>query len=202
MVEAGGFTRAWTPAEVDVLEVVKNCCERCGIEKVTVDDIAKQSDVSRATLYRMFPGGRDVIFEALRVYELDHFFAVLLTNIDGAQTLEDLLVSAVTCATIELRNDRHLAIMLVSEPGAVVSDLTVEGLPRIVRMASAYLVPFVDRFLPPDQGRSLIDVVVRLVISYFLSPAESVDLSDEDSVRAFLAPFVPLELPSNAQPIQ
>lgn len=201
VVEAGSLARAWSPAEVDVLDAVKTCCERWGIAKVTVDDIARQSDVSRATLYRMFPGGRDVIFEALRVYELDHLFGVLLAKIDGARSLEDLLVSAITCATIELRNNQHLAIMLASEPGAVVGELTVEGLPRILRVSSSYLAPFVDRFLPPAQARSLIDVVVRLVISYFLSPAESVDLGDEDSARAFLAPFVPPELPTTSQSI-
>jgi AcrR family transcriptional regulator len=199
MVEAVSRARVWTPTEVDVLEAVKSCCERWGAEKVTADDIAQESGVSRATLYRIFPGGKDVIFEALRVYELDHFFAVLSNKIEGATTLEDLLVRAVTCATVELRNDQHLAIMLASEPGAVVSELTVDGLPRIARVASAYLVPFVDRFLPPEQSRSLIDLVVRLVISYFLAPAEFVDLGDEASARSFLAPFVPPELSSNSQ---
>jgi AcrR family transcriptional regulator len=199
MVEAVSRARVWTPTEVDVLEAVKSCCERWGAEKVTADDIAQESGVSRATLYRIFPGGKDVIFEALRVYELDHLFAVLSIKIEGATTLEDLLVRAVTCATVELRNDQHLAIMLASEPGAVVSELTVDGLPRIARVASAYLVPFVDRFLPPEQSRSLIDLVVRLVISYFLAPAEFVDLGDEASARSFLAPFVPPELSSNSQ---
>ena len=201
MVEAGEQTRAWSATEVAVLDAVKVCLERWGIDKVTADDIARQSGVSRATLYRMYPGGKDVIYEALRVYELDQFFSVLLASIDRAPTLEDLLVRAVTCATIELRNNEHLAIMLASEPGAVVSDLTVEGLPRIVRVASAYIVPFVDRFLPPEQSRSLIDLVVRLVISYVLAPAEFVDLGNEASARAFLAPFVPPELSSNSQPI-
>ena len=201
MAEAVSRTRVWTHTEVDVLEAVKSCCERWGAEKVTADDIAQESGVSRATLYRIFPGGKDVMFEALRVYELDHLFAVLSGRIEGAATLEDLLVRAVTCATVELRNDQHLAIMLASEPGAVVSELTVEGLPRITRVASAYLIPFVDRFLPPEQSRSLIDVVVRLVISYFLAPVEFVDLGNEASARAFLAPFVPPELSSNSQQI-
>jgi len=200
MVEAGERTQGWTPTEVNVLEAVQTCVERWGIDKVTADDIAKESGVSRATLYRMYPGGKEVIYEALRVYELDHLFGVLLANIDGARSLEDLLVSAVTCATVELRNNKHLAIMLSSEPGAVVGELTVEGLPRIVRVSSSYLAPFVDRFLPPEQSRWLIDVVVRLVISYFLSPDESVDLGDEESARAFLAPFVLAQNSSKSQP--
>ena len=153
-----------------MLEAVKACCERWGIDKVNVDDIARQSGVSRATLYRIFPGGRDVIFEAHRVYELDRFFTTLLGHIEGATSLEELLVSTVTCATRELRDDDHLALMLASEPGAVLGELTVDGLPRIIRVATAYLTPFADEFLPRPQSRALIDIVARLVISYFLAP--------------------------------
>jgi AcrR family transcriptional regulator len=188
-------TSSWTATEVAVLEAVKRCCERWGIDKVTVDDIAKESGVSRATLYRVFPGGRDVIFEAHRVYELDQFFTVLLARITGAESLEELLVRAVTCATRELRNDEHLAIMLASEPGAVLGELTVDGLPRIIRVASAYLVPFVDDYLPRPQARALIDIVARLVISCFLAPSTVVDFGDEQSARTFLQPFLPV-LPS------
>ncbi len=184
--------RSWTSIEIRVLEAVKACCERWGIDKVNVDDIARQSGVSRATLYRIFPGGRDVIFEAHRVYELDRFFTTLLGHIEGATSLEELLVSTVTCATRELRDDDHLALMLASEPGAVLGELTVEGLPRIIRVATAYLIPFADEFLPRPQSRALIDVVARLVISYFLAPSPVVDFGDEESARRFLRPFLPV----------
>ena len=191
-VSGGSGRREWAPTEVAVLDAVKRCCERWGIEKVTVDDIARESGVSRATMYRIFPGGRDVIFEAHRVYELDRFFTVLLRQIEGATSLEDLLVRTVTCATRELRGDDHLALMLASEPGAVLGELTVEGLPRIVRVATAYLIPFADEFLPRPQSRVLIDIVARLVISYFLAPSPVVDFGDEQSARQFLRPFLPV----------
>ena len=189
---AGLGRRAWAPAEVAVLDAVKRCCERWGIDKVTIDDVARESGVSRATMYRMFPGGRDVIFEAHRVYELDKFFTRLLHQIEGASSLEDLLVRTVTCATRELRGDDHLALMLASEPGAVLGELTVEGLPRIIRVATAYLIPFADEFLPRPQSRALIDIVARLVISYFLAPSPVVDFGDEQSARQFLRPFLPV----------
>lgn len=190
-VRAPGARGNWSDAEIAVLEAVKSCCERWGVDKVTVDDIAKHAGVSRATLYRMFPGGKDVLFDAHRVYELDQFFEVLLAHIDGVDTLEDLLVRSVTCSLAQLRADEHIAIMLASEPGAVVSDLTVDGLPRIIRVASAYLVPLLDPFLPRAQARALVDLLVRLVVSYFLAPSDLVDLTDPDQTRTFLAPFIP-----------
>ncbi len=65
------------PAESRVLDAAKTCCERWGLAKVTIEDIANEAGVSRATLYRMFPGGKDVLFEALRVRELEDFFTRL-----------------------------------------------------------------------------------------------------------------------------
>ena len=180
--------------ETRVLDAAKACCERWGFEKVTIDDIAASARVSRATIYRMFPGGKDVLFEALRVRELERFFALLLDRVEGATNLEDLLVRAVVAATAELRADEHLALMLASEPGRTISQLTVEGLPRIIRFANAFLAPLVEPYLDREQSRAVIDVLARLTISYFLAPSDAVDLGDDESARAFLAP-VPHPLP-------
>ena len=63
--------------ELRVLHAAKACTERWGLDRLTIDDIAHASGVSRATIYRLFPGGKDVLFEALRVRELEEFFAEL-----------------------------------------------------------------------------------------------------------------------------
>src|SRR5687768_11146589 len=109
--------------EARVLDATKACCERFGVEKVTIDDIASASGVSRATIYRLFPGSKDVVFEALRVRELEEFFDVLRQRVVGAVDLEDLLVRTVAAATQELRADDHLALMLASEPGVTLGQL-------------------------------------------------------------------------------
>src|SRR6476620_11632901 len=157
-----------------VLDGARLCCEKWGIAKVTVEDIAAESGVSRATIYRMFPGGKDVLFEAMRVRELEDFFALLRSQVEGAESLEDLLVRTVVAATQELRADDHLALMLASEPGTVLSDLTVEGLPRIIRFATDLLAPLADPYLDRDKSRPLIELLARLTISYFLAPSEHV----------------------------
>lgn len=164
--------------------------ERWGFAKVTVDDIAAAAGVSRATLYRIFPGGKDVLFDALRVRHLEEYFSRLTAELEGVDDLEEFLVRAVVASTLELRGDRHLAVMLATERGEALGQLTVGGLPRIIRMATTFLAPLVVRFLPrPDAGR-LVDVVARLVISYFLAPSDHVDLGDPESARPFLAESV------------
>lgn len=173
-----------------VLDAVRSCCERWGVAKVTIDDVAAEAGVSRATIYRMFPGGKDVLFEALRVRELEEFFAELKTGVEGATSLQELLVRAVVTATRHLREDEHLALMLAAAPGEVLSNLTSEGVPRIVRFATTFLVPLLDPYLSRDEARLVIDVLSRLTISYFLAPSDLIDLGDEHSATAFLAPFI------------
>jgi AcrR family transcriptional regulator len=178
------------PAEVRVLDAAKSCCERWGFDKVTIEDIAAAAGVSRATLYRMFPGGKDVLFEALRVRELEDFFTRLSAHLDGAADFEDLLVRCVVHATHELRNDQHLSLMLGSEPGETLSQLTVDGVPRIIRVATIFLAPLVDGYLPRREGARLVELLSRLVISYFLAPSEHVDLGDTESAATFIRAFI------------
>src|SRR3954454_6595564 len=146
-------TAAVGSLEDRVLEATRRCCEKWGIAKVTVEDIAAESGVSRATIYRMFPGGKDVLFEAMRVKELDDFFTKLRAHVADVDSLEELLVRSVVLATQDLRHDEHFALMLASEPGAVLADLTVEGVPRILRFATAALTPLVDPYLERHQSR-------------------------------------------------
>src|SRR5262245_23886180 len=118
-------------AEDRVLDAAKRCCERWGMLKVTVDDIAADARISRATLYRLFPGGRDVLFDALRRRETSEFFDELQAHVEQADSLADLVVRVVVEATRQLRADEHLQIMLASEPGSVAASLSFEGLPII-----------------------------------------------------------------------
>jgi AcrR family transcriptional regulator len=187
-------------SERRVLDAAKRCCERWGIEKVTVDDIAAEAGVSRATLYRLFPGGRDVLFEQMRIHELEDFFTRLSAHLEGIDSLEELAVQAAVHATLELRNDDHLAVMMASEPGATLSSLTVEGLPRILRVATVFLTPLVDPFLDRRQGARFVELLARLVISYFLAPSDHVDLGDEASARAFIRDVVMIAYSPLLQP--
>lgn len=177
-----------TPDQLAVFAATKSCCERWGLEKITVDDVAVEARMSRATLYRMFPGGRDALLEAYKVHELDEFFERLGAGIRTIDSFEELLIAVVVGATRDLRSDHHLAVMLAAEPGSTIESLTVESLPRIIAMATSFVAPLAERFVDRDTARAATDLLTRLTLSYFLAPSPVVDLGDEDSARAFLLP--------------
>jgi len=60
-----GVTNDVAPAaETEVLGATVECVARWGLSKTTLDDVARAAGVSRATVYRLFPGGRDVLVRA------------------------------------------------------------------------------------------------------------------------------------------
>lgn len=187
-----GFDEAqFESAETAVLDAVESCVERFGWDKVTMDDICGAAGVSRATVYRMFPGGRDVLFEAARVRGLSRFFTVLRDRVASAPSLEDLLVGCISVAHAELAADQHLATMLATAPGETLGDLTVSGVSRIVGVATAFIVPLAGQFLPREHAEEIVEVMCRLIISLYLAPSPNIDFSNEDRVRRFVRTYLP-----------
>jgi AcrR family transcriptional regulator len=181
--------------EAAIFSAVDSCVGQWGWEKVTMDDICVTAGVSRATVYRLFPGGRDVLFEAVRLSKLEDFFTALRSHVEGSESLEELLVRCIVIASSELQHDEHLAMMLATAPGETLGDLTVSGLDRIVRVATAFITPLTDDFIPTMEAAHIVEVMCRLVISYYLSPSPTLDFANEDATRIFVRSFL---LPSTS----
>ena len=181
--------------EAAIFSAVDSCVTQWGWDKVTMDDICVTAGVSRATVYRLFPGGRDVLFEAVRLGKLEDFFTAMRANVEGSASLEDLLVRCIVVASSELQHDEHWAMMLATVTGETLGDLTVSGLGHIVRVATAFITPLTDEFIPADEAAHIVDVMCRLVISYYLSPSPTLDFANEDATRTFVRTFL---LPSTS----
>ena len=173
-------------AEHSVVLAVIECRQRLGRDKVTMDDICDAAGISRAALYRMFPGGRDVLFDVVREHSLREFFGRLTSDVEGADSMEDLLVRTIVSSSCALRDDAHLAAALATEPGAALGDLTFAGLERIIRLATEFMQPYADRFAGAADTAENVDILVRLVISYHLSPSRVFDFTKKASATRFV----------------
>ena len=165
------------------------CIGRWGVAKTTADDIARAAGVSRATLYRAFPGGKDVAFEALLRHELTRFFDLVEGRFRDADTLEDLLVVGAVEAAQFLLGHEALGYVLRHEPTRV-----IPGYGRLqggLAIATSFLAPHLARFVPDDRlAREGAELVVRLLLSYAADPSPAVDLTDPVSVRRFVRTFI------------
>jgi len=178
--------RVVSEAEATVVAAARTCMQRLGRSRVTMDDVCVEAGISRATLYRLFPGGREVLFGAVRESSLHEFFDGIRSEVDGADSLEELLVRVIVAASRALRDDVHLAVSLATEPGIALGDLTFEGVDRIIRVAFRFVEPYAAAYIPTARTEEIIDILARLVISYHLSPSRVFDFTDRRSVARFV----------------
>jgi AcrR family transcriptional regulator len=74
-----------------ILEATYVCVARWGLAKTTVEDAAREAKVSRATVYRTFPGGRDELISAVVAWATGEFFDRLYEHVQGADSLEQVM---------------------------------------------------------------------------------------------------------------
>lgn len=186
--EVGAGT-ATNPPSSRVLGATITCISRWGMAKTTLDDIAREAGVSRATVYRLFPGGKDTVVRAAVAAELDAFAHGLGARLTGLEDLEDVLVATLTYTTTALRQHPALQYLLRHEPDQVLPHLAFANFDQVLAAAAALGGPWLAPHVGADAGRAA-EWVARLVCSYTLSPSEWFDLAEVDDARRFTRTFL------------
>jgi AcrR family transcriptional regulator len=177
--------------EQRIVDAALRCIARWGVAKTTLDDVAREASCSRATVYRLFPGGKDAVLEATVRAEVARFYAGLAERLDGAgDDLEDLLVAGAVFTSREIAGNRALQFVLAHEPGMILPLIAFNRMDRVLRAVSEFAAPYLEPHVGAEEAPRLAEWVARIVLSYMLSPAEAVDVRDEDSVRRLVRTFV------------
>lgn len=170
-----------------LLEATYECVGRFGLGKTTVDDVVKVSRLSRATIYRHFPGGRDQLMREVVSWEAGRFFGRLAEEVAGAPDFASLLEAALAFANRALAEHALLQKVLVTEPDRLLPLLTLES-NRILGFISGFLTPYLEREeragrLRPDIAiERAADYVARMLLSFVSTPG-AWDLNDAVQVR-------------------
>ncbi len=183
--------------EERIVDAMLECIGRWGIAKTTADDIARAAGISRATLYRVFPGGKDVAFDAVIRREARRFFDVITERLDAADRLEDLLVIGIVEAARFLIGHEALGYLLAHEPERVLPAFAFHRLDRTLSVATGFATPHLRRFVADeDAAGAHAEWIVRLLLSYAANPSPTLDLTDDDSVRRFVTTYLLPALPT------
>ncbi len=177
-------------SRVRVVDAALRCISRCGLHKTTVDDVAREAGISRATLYRLFPGGKDAVVRAVVETETSRLFSDLGAAMGEARDLEGLLVAAIVGAAGRLSSHAALAYLLEHEPGTLLPHLAFSGMDRVLAAAGSFAAPFLGRWLEPDDAARTAEWATRIVVSYLSCPREGMDLTDPVAVRHLVGTFV------------
>jgi AcrR family transcriptional regulator len=163
------------------------CIAGAATTRVTIDDIAKASGVSRASIYRWFPGGRDEVIRAAVGWEIDNFFVRLAAKLGEPPDFPGYLERALPQARHDLLDHDVLRRMLQTEPDQVSALVSFQQDHMVTLVAAAFL-PRLER--DRDAGRlcpgidlaATADYVARLSLSLMAEPGHH-DLDDPAEVR-------------------
>jgi AcrR family transcriptional regulator len=170
-----------------LLAATYHCVARFGLAKTTIEDVVKESGLSRATIYRQFPGGRDELLLETVGWELANYFNTLADHVRDAPDLEQLLERGLGYAHRSVTEHVVLRKILDTEPERLLPLLTVE---------SAKTLPFIADFLHPylareaDEGRlrpgveldRAAEYLARCILSLINAPGRW-DLDDPEQVH-------------------
>jgi AcrR family transcriptional regulator len=179
-----------SPHRVRIIDATLACLARHGTLKTTVDDIARQASVSRATVYRVFPGGRDEILAAVVDTEMARLFSALGVCLGEATDLAEALVSGIVEASTRVRRHAALAYLVEHEPEVVLGHLAFDESDRLLTTASRFTAPFLARWMSANEAGRVAEWATRIVLSYAVAPSSAFDLCDLDDARHLVETFV------------
>ncbi len=175
-----------------ILDAAHACVIRYGVPKTTIEDVIKAAGVSRATLYKYVPGGRDELIVQVLVREARRNIDVVLEAMRGEATLEERLAAGILAAAERISGDDHLRYLY--SPDVVDPHTGLEGAAEAMIDATTELVgPILDQ----GRGAGLVrdDITdrdasewcIRVLIS--LLTFEGEPGRDRDELREFVRRF-------------
>jgi AcrR family transcriptional regulator len=158
------------------------CVERWGLVKTSVEDIATEAGLSRATIYRYFPGGRDELVRETVAWEVGRFFARLEAHVADAPDLATTLEEGLHFGHRAIDEHALLQRILRTEPEAL-----LEGLSQTVPLIETLMRAYIEDLLRAESLRPGLDLaeaadyLTNVFLSY-LGSQGGWDLTDRAQV--------------------
>lgn len=170
-----------------ILAATLACVGRLGMARTTMEDVAREAGLSRATLYRAFPGGRDEVLDAVITWEVARFFA-RVSNAIHPEELDEATVLEQGLRAARDAFDHHelLQRLLRDEADQLVPSL-LTVMPMVVRALADWYRPRLEAaaLRPGVDPAEAADLVARMALSYIATPGRW-DLSDPSEVRTLV----------------
>jgi AcrR family transcriptional regulator len=161
-----------------LLEATLACIERWGLAKTSLEDVAGEAGLSRATVYRYFPRGRDQVISETITWETGRFFTRLGEAVAEDADLASALEHALLLGHRAIVEHRLLQQVLRTEPEAFLAEFS-DSTPLILGVVRDYVGSLLQRErLQPDVDPAVAaDYLARLYLSY-LGTSGRWDLGD------------------------
>jgi TetR/AcrR family transcriptional regulator, repressor for uid operon len=200
----GALTAVAEPAADDdetstrILDAAYELFCHIGIQRTTMEDVARRAGVSRITVYRRFATKNALVDQAVR-REIRRYLDQFLLDIERAETAADRVVLGFVSSMRALRGNPLIGGLLAADPHALVPTTVRDG-GRTLAVVRAFVAGQLRREQEAGHVASTVNVeivaelMLRVCISFLVIPTEVVDLDDDeqlgDLARQFLVPML------------
>jgi hypothetical protein len=140
---------------------------------------------SRATIYRLVPGGTPSLLDLCAEREASRVYSAVVVAMSAESELHQGLLAGLTTLWHHLHTHAALRMVVEVNPEFLLRRLRFNEAARTFGAASAAVEPLLRRWLPSDQANRVAEWLIRIVVLYWNSPSELVDVSDPTSVARF-----------------
>lgn len=185
-------------ARARILDAAYEQFSRMGIQRSTMEDVARRAGVSRITVYRRF-ATKDVLVEHVVRREFRRYFDQFLVDIEQAETVADRVVLGFVSSLRAIRRNPLIGGLMAAEPTLVVSSMVSDD-GRTLATVRAFVAGQLRREqragnVGDDLDIDLVaEMMVRVSASFLAIPSHVIDLDDEEQIaavaRRFLVPML------------
>ncbi|MQY09219.1 TetR/AcrR family transcriptional regulator [Actinomadura macrotermitis] len=178
---------------------------RIGIQRSTMEDVARRAGVSRITVYRRF-ATKDALVEQVVRQEFRRYFDRFLIDIARARTVADRVVLGFVSSLRAIRGNPLIGGLMETEPDLLVPSMISDDgrtLATVRRFVAGQLRQEQRAGnVPGDLDTDLVaEMMVRISASFLAIPSHLVDLDDDEELaalaRRFLVPMLEPRAPGS-----
>lgn len=177
-----------------ILAAAREQFVHAGIQRTTMDDVARRAGVSRITVYRRFATKDDLVERTVQA-EFERYFRQFLEDVAPARTVAERVELGFLSSLRAVQGNALIGGLLQAEPGQLVPSMSNDQ-GRTVATVRAFLAEQLRReqaagHVSADLEVDLVaEMMVRISTSFLVIPSQVVDLSDDDQVRALARRFL------------
>jgi AcrR family transcriptional regulator len=177
-----------------LIDAAEACFSRFGVSKTTLEDIASEAGVSRATVYRYFDGGRDEIILAVVLREAREFLGALQRRVQREADLDDAIVEGIMYTIASVRKNEHLALLFAPEVAGQTTSIAGAST-ALFELTTDFLRPIFEQAVMEGRLRRGVvaeeaaEFVLRMILSLLSvdGPRRRSDAKQRQFLRTFCA---------------
>ncbi|XRQ16366.1 TetR/AcrR family transcriptional regulator, partial [Actinomadura welshii] len=170
---------------------------RLGIQRSTMEDVARRAGISRITVYRRFTT-KDQLVEQVVRREFRRYFDRFLVEIKKAETAADRVVLGFVSSLRAIRRNPLIGGLMETEPDLVVPSMIGDGGRTLATVRQFVAGQLRDEQRAGNVSEELdtefvAEMMVRISASFLAIPSGLIDLDDDEQLAAVARRFlVPL----------